>query len=221
MNTIHDLGGMHGFGPIAPEANEPVFHADWERRVFAIATALPFAVPFNDDNLRPAIESIPPARYLSLSYYDLWLEAVTRILLERRVVSTEELADSRPRPLPKDVAVLPAVTPAAALAALGAGFPARRAAGKPARFETGDRVRARNLNPATHTRLPRYARGRLGLVVADHGVMSFNDSNGRGDGEEPQHVYSVGFTLRELWGPAASPRDRLYLDLWDDHLDPA
>ncbi|MGH6718324.1 MAG: nitrile hydratase subunit beta, partial [Alphaproteobacteria bacterium] len=220
-NTIHDLGGMHGFGPIVPEADEPVFHADWEKRVFAIATAVPFAVPYNDDNLRPAIESIPPVRYLTATYYELWLEAVTKLLLARRVVSAEELADGKPRPLPKDVEVLPAVTPRDALAQLAAGFPARRGEGKPARFRVGDGVRARNLNPATHTRLPRYARGRLGVVVADHGIMSFNDANGRGDGEQPQHVYAVGFTLCELWGPRASPRDRLYLDLWDDHLDPA
>ncbi|MEX2647421.1 MAG: nitrile hydratase subunit beta [Alphaproteobacteria bacterium] len=221
MNTIHDMGGMHGFGPVEREANEPVFHADWERRVFALTTAVSFAVPFTDDNLRSAIESIPPARYLASTYYELWLEALTKILIGRRVVSERELASGRAEPLSKDIEVLGPVTPADALAALDAGFPARRASGKPARFRLGDAVRARNLNPATHTRLPRYARGRLGHIVADHGVMSFNDANGRGDGEQPQHVYAVRFTMRELWGPEASARDHLTLDLWDDHLDPA
>ena len=221
MNTIHDMGGMHGFGPIEREAREPVFHADWERRVFAIATALPFAVPYNDDNLRPAIESIPPARYLGSTYYELWLEAVVKLLRERRVLGAEELADGKPRPLPTGVEVLPAAEPADALAGIDQGFAARRSEGKAARFRVGDRARARNLNPPTHTRLPRYARGKLGVIVADHGIMSFNDANGRGDGEQPQHVYSVGFAMRELWGPEASVRDRVFLDLWDDHLDPA
>lgn len=221
MNTIHDMGGMHGFGAIERETDEPPFHADWERRVFAMATALPFAVPFNDDNLRPAIESLPPVEYLSGTYYELWLAAVTRILIERRVLAAAEIETGAARPLAAGVAVLPAVKPADALAALAEGFSARRDRGKPARFKVGDRVRARDLHPTTHTRLPRYARGRVGVIVADHGVMSFNDSNGRGDGEQPQHVYSVAFAMRELWGPGASERDRLHLDLWDDHLDPA
>jgi len=221
MNTIHDMGGMHGFGAVVREANESPFHADWERRVFALATAIPFAVPFNDDSLRPAIESIPPERYLASTYYELWLEAMTKILVGRGLLSRDEIASGKARPLPKGVEVFPAVKAADALAALADGFSARREAGKPRRFKVGDLVRTRNDHPATHTRLPRYARDKIGTITRDHGIMTFSDAHGRGDGEQPQHVYAVAFPMDELWGPAARGGDKLYLDLWDDHLHPA
>jgi nitrile hydratase len=178
-------------------------------------------VPFNDDSLRPAIESILPARYLTSTYYELWLEAMTKILVGRGVLSEGEIASGKARPLPKGADVHPAVKAEDALAALADGFPARREVGKPARFTMGDRVRTRNHHPVTHTRLPRYARGKFGTITRDHGIMSFNDANGRGDGEQPQHVYAVAFAMDELWGPAARASDTLYLDLWDDHLDSA
>lgn len=221
MNTIHDMGGIDGFGAVEREANEPPFHADWERRVFAMVTAVPFAVPFNDDNLRPTIESIPPERYLASTYYELWFEAMTKLLKARGALTDAEIASGKAAPIGAGVEVFPAVKAADALAALAGGFPARRDAGKPGRFKVGDRVRTRNEHPTTHTRLPRYARGKLGTVTRDHGVMSFNDANGRGDGEQPQHVYAVAFAMDELWGSRGRSGDRLYLDLWDDHLDPA
>ena len=89
------------------------------------------------------------------------------------------------------------------------------------RFSTGDRVIARNINPVEHTRLPRYARGKIGVIQHDRGVFVFPDTNALGQGVKPQHVYSICFTAQELWGPDASDRDTLYLDLWDDYLDPA
>ena len=89
------------------------------------------------------------------------------------------------------------------------------------KFKPGDRVRTRNIHPLGHTRLPRYARARVGVVDRDHGVFVFADASGSGLGKQPQHVYSVRFTARELWGPTASPRDTVYIDLWDEHLDPA
>ncbi len=101
------------------------------------------------------------------------------------------------------------------------GGPARLADDVPPRFKAGDRVVARNLNPTGHTRLPRYARGKRGIVDRDHGVFVFPDAHAMGQGKKPQHCYSVRFTTRELWGPQASPRDVVYIDLWDDHLDPA
>jgi nitrile hydratase len=101
------------------------------------------------------------------------------------------------------------------------GNPFRMDVDLPARFKLGDRVRARNIHPLGHTRLPRYARGRVGVVDRDHGVFVFADASGNGLGKIPQHVYAVRFTARELWGPEASPRDTIYIDLWDAHLDPA
>jgi nitrile hydratase len=221
MNTIHDMGGMHGFGRIVREAGEPVFHERWEARVFALAAAVPAVLPYNDDAFRPKIESLPPGEYLSSSYYELWYKALARIVLGSGAVSARELETGRAEPIPSGVTVLPVPKPAALLAAMEAGYSSRRATGKAPRFKVGDAVMTRNINPPTHTRLPRYARAKRGRVVADHGIMCFNDANGRGDGEQPQHVYTVLFTLRELWGPEASARDTLTLDLWDDHLEPA
>ncbi len=221
MNGIHDMGGMMGFGPIVREANEPVFHAEWERRVFALTTAVGFAVPFNDDHLRRETERIPPAEYLGSTYYELWYRALVSLLEERRAITRAELAGGASQALPDGVRAGPALAAGDVGAAIAAGASARRDAAAVPRFKVGEAVRARNRNPATHTRLPRYARGRPGVIDRDHGVFSFNDSNSRGEGEQPQHVYSVRFALRDLWGPRAPAGDRLYLDLWDDHLDPA
>jgi len=221
MNTIHDMGGMHGFGRIEVEPDEPAFHAEWERRVFALVTAVPFAVPFGDDSLRPAIESTPPAEYLASSYYELWLRGVTKLLLEAGAVTPGELATGKAASRPGAATFGRAATRDEIAKAIMTGFSPRRAEGKPPRFKAGDRVRTRNLHPTTHTRLPRYARDKVGTVTQDRGIFSFNDTNGSGQGEQPQHVYAVGFALTELWGPGHPPGDMLYLDLWDDHLDPA
>ena len=98
---------------------------------------------------------------------------------------------------------------------------ARRDDGKPARFRPGDAVVARNINPGGHTRLPRYARGKRGVVDRDHGVFVFADSNAHGEGEKPQHVYSVRFSNRELWGPEGGEKDSCIVDVFDDYMDPA
>lgn len=211
MNSIHDLGGMDGFGPVQREAAEPVFHADWERRMLALALAVPFAVPFGDDHLRREIERIEPARYLRMPYYEKWLIAIGALLRERGIL------DGRPT-----VACAPAVAADKVFEAIAGGFPTRRAETIRPRFVLGDRVRARNLHPAGHTRLPRYARGRVGEIVADRGVFGFPDSNAEDRGPKPQHCYGVRFSMTELWGEgAAGARDRLYLDLWEDYLEPA
>jgi len=89
------------------------------------------------------------------------------------------------------------------------------------KFRVGQRVRTLNINPPGHTRLPRYARDKRGVIERDHGVYNFPDASAHGLGEKRQHVYSVRFAARELWGDAASPRDSVYLDLWDDYLERA
>ena len=205
MNGIHDMGGMDGFGPVAPEPDEPVFHAEWERRVFALVSAVPFVVPFDDDLFRQAIERTAPATYLRSSYYELWLGALETMLKERRRSSDAALAAA-------DVS-----------AAIAAGASSRMPAeGITARFAVGDVVITRNINPTGHTRLPRYARGKRGIVQAPHGVFRYPDSNARGDGPDPQHLYTVAFTATELWGAEGQAgRDQVYLDLWDSYLDPA
>jgi nitrile hydratase len=217
MNGIHDLGGMTCFGPVIAEAGEPVFHSDWERRVFAINVAAGGALG-SIDYRRHGIERIAPVEYLRSSYYEKWLARVELLAVETGLVSAEELATGHsaapsagPAPGPEEVD-----------AVIRRGRPATRESDRPLpRFVVGERVRARNLNPAGHTRLPRYVRGRVGYVHAIHGTHVFPDTNAHSLGENPQPLYSVAFSATELWGPAANGRDRLYIDLWEDYLEPA
>jgi nitrile hydratase subunit beta len=213
MNGVHDMGGMDGFGPVVPEQNEPVFHADWERRMYAIALPAMGAAKTNIDEYRHAIERIPPAQYLASSYYERWIAAIETILVERGIVTREEL-------LAKED---PSVDPNLIANAVPARGPAPikdKSAKRPrARFAKGDRVRARNINPTGHTRLPRYVRGKAGVVARDWGVFVFADTNAHRAGEKRQHCYSVAFDARALWGNSAN-RDRLFIDLWEDYLEP-
>jgi len=213
MNGVHDMGGMDGFGPVVPEQNEPVFHADWERRMYALAGSVMGAAQVNIDEFRHAIERIPPARYLASSYYERWLAAAETILVERGVVTREELLAKQ------DASIDPALI-ASAVATHGPTPVKNKAKPQRARFAKGARVRARNLNPVGHTRLPRYVRGKAGVVARDWGVFVFPDTNAHHAGTKPQHCYSVSFDARELWGKSASSRERVYIDLWEDYLEP-
>jgi len=210
MNGVHDMGGMDGFGPVQPEANEPVFHAAWERRMFALALTVPFAVRYSDDHFRREIERLPPADYLRIGYYEKWLHAMRSLLAERGV-------------LPGGTAARAAVgRPLAAASVekvIAAGATTRQPdAGLMARFRAGDGVMARNVHPAGHTRLPRYVRGKPGVVVADRGVFSFPDSNAADQGLQPQHVYTVAFDARTLWGDDTTAAS-VCVDLWEDYLE--
>lgn len=219
MNSVHDLGGMHGFGPVVREENEPVFHSDWEKRVFAINLALAARVR-NIDEFRHAIERMPPARYLAATYYEKWLYAIETLLLEKGIATSEELtsghaaapAPSRATgPLESDGGGVATFDPGAVKLRFDKRF-------RP-RFKAGDRVVTRNLNPVHHTRLPRYARAKRGVVRYDQGVFVFPDTHAHGLGAKPQHVYTVAFEARELWGPDANPRAPVYLDCWEDYLE--
>jgi nitrile hydratase beta subunit len=215
VNGVHDMGGMHGLGPVAPEPDEPVFHAEWERRVHALVIASP--TRGNIDAGRHRRELIPGPDYLRMTYYEKWFAALTEMLLRGGVITAEELASgardpaaakATPRLAPQDVA------PALARA----GSYRRDTTSAPA-FRAGDKVRARNLNPAGHTRLPRYVRGRMGVVERCHGAHVFPDSHAHGGGEDPRPLYTVRFTARELWGPDAAERDSVSLDLWEPYLE--
>jgi nitrile hydratase len=218
MNGVHDLGGMHGFGPVEVERDEPVFHAEWEEKAFALTLAAGFLGKWNLDMSRSAREQMPAAEYLSTTYYEHWLFGLRKLLVDQGLVTARELATSRPESRAQEARVLRA---ADVSTALRNRLAARVDEDVPPKFRPGDRVVARNLNPVGHTRLPRYARGRTGTIDRDHGVFTFADTNASGLGKKPQHVYSVRFGARELWGPAASIQDSVYLDLWDDHLDAA
>jgi nitrile hydratase len=219
MNGVHDMGGMHGLGPIAPDPDEPLFHAPWEARALALTLAMGAWGRWNLDASRFQREQIPGADYLRMSYYEKWIAGLTELIAAAGLVTREELASGRPAP-----GSAPASPPLRAehvAAALARGAPVSRDAPAPTRFRPGDPARARNLNPAGHTRLPRYVRGRLGRIERDHGVHVFPDSNAAGFGEAPQRLYQVRFEARELWGPDAGAREAVYLDLWDGYLDPA
>ena len=219
MNSVHDMGGMHGMGPIEYERNEPVFHAPWEARTFGLLGAMNCWGKWTLDALRHQIEKIPAADYLRMRYYEKWIAAMVELAVSSGLATRAEMESGIPAPgSPK---LTPPLTAAMVSGMVSQGAPSTRNVPIAPRFKTGERVRARNINPVGHTRLPRYARGKVGAIQRDHGVHLFPDTNVHSLGEKPQHVYSVRFTARELWGDAASPRDAVYVDLWDDYLEPA
>ena len=223
MNDAHDLGGMPGFGPIDIEPDEPAFHHDWERRVFAITLAAGYLGWWNIDQSRAMRERVPRAEYLETSYYGVWLFGLQRLLDARGLVTREEVAARRGDPSASGAQVDATRVLAAGDVerVLATRHASRLDADVPARFAVGGRVTTRSANPTGHTRLPRYARGRRGVVTADHGVWIFADAAGRDLGFVPQHVYTVRFEATELWGDEAKRRDAVYIDLWDDHLETA
>jgi nitrile hydratase beta subunit len=218
MNGIHDMGGMQDMGPIEYAKTEPVFHAAWEARVYAMSSAVGQTGKLRL-GLRPAIESIPPAEYLRMSYYEKWFTALTKRLVASELVTPAEIETGRPESGSGKLAL--AVSPADAVARLFRIPAARLNVEVAARFEPGQKVRTRNINPVTHTRLPRYARDKVGTVEHDHGVFVFADTSVYSKGDKPQHLYSVRFSARELWGEQAAPHDAVHLDLYDDYLERA
>jgi len=218
MNGAHDMGGVMGFGPVIPENNEPVFHFEWQGRVRAMTIAMGAPMGANIDQGRFARENVPPLEYLSRSYYELWFAGLTRMLLDRVLVTPEELAAGRSMNAIKPV---PRILNAGDVASLlSKGRPYERTIATPSRYKADDRVRARNIHPAGHTRLPRYVRGRVGTVTRVHGAHVFPDSNAAALGEAPQWLYNVRFTAAELWGEAADPTVSVSVDAWESYLEP-
>ena len=218
MNGVHDMGGMQDMGHIREEQNEPVFHHPWEGRVFAITRSMSAWRKWNLDALRHQRELIPPGDYLRMSYYEIWLAGLLALSVKTGLVTRAEIGSGKPAPgSPKQS---PALAADKVPALVAHGTPASRDVQVAARFQAGQRVRARNINPVGHTRLPRYARGKLGTVEQDHGVFVFPDTDAHFLGEKPQHVYSVRFLARELWGEQAKPKDTVYIAMWDDYLEP-
>jgi nitrile hydratase subunit beta len=219
MNGVHDMGGMHGFGAIEPERDEPIFHEPWEARMFGIVRSMTYPPGSNIDRWRFERESMPPVEYLTQSYYEHWYSTATSLLLKAGFVAKSELISGNAEAgASRRTDAMPASAVAAAARAQGKSA---RAVSTPPRFAKGQLVLTRNLNPEGHTRLPRYARGKQGRVHLQHGGHVFPDSNARGEGEEPQHLYSVAFSARELWGADGSANDQVFLDLWESYLEPA
>jgi nitrile hydratase beta subunit len=219
MNGVHDMGGMQGMGPIQYEKNEPVFHAAWEGRVYALNRALRAWRKWSLDTDRHGIELLPQADYLRMSYYERWAVRMFEQVVKFGLVTKEEMeSGSAASGSPK---ATPALTAAMSSRFLTRGIPSSQDPKIRPLFKVGQHVRGRNMHPVGHTRLPRYARGKSGTIVRDHGVYVFPDTNAHFLGEKRQHVYSVRFAARELWGQTASPRDFVHIDMWDDYLEPA
>jgi nitrile hydratase beta subunit len=217
MNGIHDMGGMQDMGPVRAEKNEPVFHAPWEGRMFALDLAVDGDWPAGSGRYQR--ELIPPAEYLRISYYEKWYASLTELLVNYGFLTREELDSGKSAgPAKKTGHVM---TGAEVAGVVAAGWPSTVDVKVDPRFHAGQRVRGRNINPPSHTRLPRYARGKIGTIAQDHGVFVFPDASAQGLGKKPQHVYSVRFGARELWGNQARARDCVYVAMWDDYLDPA
>ncbi|EUB96202.1 nitrile hydratase beta subunit [Rhizobium sp. CF080] len=217
MNGPHDLGGQMGFGPVAPEKDEPYFHAEWEKRALGLTLSSGAFGAWTIDESRHARENIPPAEYLGASYYEIWTRAL-EVLLERHGFATKAEVDAGHKQMepatPKRILKADMVA-----GVLAKGGPCDRPVESEPRFQPGDRVRTRNFNPETHTRLPRYARAKTGVVEAVQGSFVFPDDNAHGKGENPQWVYTVVFDGREIWGEGADPTLTVSIDAWEIYLE--
>ena len=218
MDGIHDMGCMDGFGKVVPEPNEPPFHAPWEGRVLAMQRALGYAGTWQIDISRAAQERLPPQVYLKVSYYQRWELAMESNLIERGFAGADEIAAGHAlregKPLKRKL------TASVVREGMTRGSFFRQALA-PARFKPGDRVRTRNIHPLTHTRLPRYARGRVGVIERAHGCHAFPDAVATDKGDNPQWLYTVVFDGRELWGPEADAGVKVSIDAFEPYLDPA
>ncbi|OBI17700.1 nitrile hydratase subunit beta [Mycobacterium sp. E2327] len=227
MNGQHDLGGIQSFGPPRREHNEPAFHNPWEGRVEAMTMILLMRGLFGGGGaLRHAMESLPPLRYLVDSYYERHLDGLESLLVDRMLLSAEEIrvraarlaADASAPPQREHIPVADVLE----ATMTGGGAPTnRRDIDRTPRFALGDAVIAINMHPRGHTRLPRYVRGRPGTIVRVHPAAVFPDTDARGQGEHPQHVYTVRFDSHDLWGATAEQNEEIYVGLWEAYLEAA
>jgi nitrile hydratase subunit beta len=228
VNSAHDVGGMHGFGPVVREDDEPVFHADWEKGAVAMnLLSAAQGLTGSLDSNRHAIERMGNVNYLSTSYYEHWIAGTETRLIENGIITEDELQArfEAVRKEPERFVMPPAGAPdelselAAAMVKFGAST-LREIDDEP-RFAVGDEVVTTRRSPTGHTRLPRYARGRRGQIVLHHGAHVFPDTNAHDLGECPEHLYTVRFGASELWGDAAEGPDAVHIDLWESYLSPA
>jgi len=216
MDGVHDMGGMDGFGKVEPEANEPVFHHRWEGRVLAVSRAISLFRTWTIDTSRYVVEMLSPTVYLTASYYERWFLRDVRLLTERGLIDADEAEAGRALRPGKNLNcrfTLADVDTVTRRGSYGRPAPA------PARFKIGDRVRAKNIHPTTHTRLPRYARGHVGVVERLHGAHVFPDSVTTGKGEDPQWLYTVRFDAQELWGADADPKLKVSIEAFEPYLE--
>lgn len=215
MNGPHDMGGFTGFGPVRHEENEPVWHYDWEPRAFALVLAMGMTGSWNIDIARHARERQPALTYWRSSYYEMRHYALILQLVELGLVTAMEEEQGKSLGEAKPVKHVPKAAEIPGILAAGSAY--LRPSNREALFVPGNKVRARNINPEGHTRLPRYARGKPGEIVAIHGTHVFPDSNAHGKGEDPHWLYTVRFTAKDLWGK--DTKDSVCIDLWEPYLE--
>lgn len=216
MNGVHDMGGMHGFGTVEPEPNEPPFHEAWEGRVLALSRAVMFARAWNIDMFRDSQERLPASVYLSVSYYHRWLLAITQSAVEKEFVTQDELDAGHTlrttKPMQRTLTQKDLNT-------VVLRPPFGREPTREARFKMGDKVRTRNIHPVGHTRLPRYARNKTGRIESIQGFHVYPDSVVAGKGDDPQWLYTVVFEARELWGEQADPSLSVSIEAFEPYLE--
>jgi nitrile hydratase subunit beta len=202
MDGVHDLGGKEGHGPVEAEADEPVFHHDWERRAWGVTMGT-FALGINNGGqFRHSIERMDPVHYLTSRYYEHWITGVTTRLLETGTVARDEL-EARAGgavPVSRPVAAEPDEQPPAPATA----------------FAVGDRVRVRQWHPRGHTRCPQYVRGKPGTVVRVDRAASLPDLEAHTDDRRSEPICCVRFEAGDLWG---RPGDAVHVDLWSSYLE--
>lgn len=226
MNGAHDVGGMDGLGAVEPDSDEAPFHSGWEGRVFGMMVSTVGRGLWSAHEFRHANERMHPAHYLFSPYFERWLYSLERNLEEHGHATRDEIASrvARLRDLPSEVAPSrwddPGFVDQLLERVKVAGVPTHVELGEPPRYSPGDVVRARNIHPEGHTRLPRYARGRKGVVQSMIGAFPLPDAHAHGD-YRAEYCYVIEFDGQELWGVEdAEPNTRVHLDLWEGHLEP-
>lgn len=220
MTYIADLGGMRGLGPVQASPAEPVFHENWERQICSTNMAVWFAGAWCADENRHSMEKMSPEHYLHTSYYEHWLHFMENLLVDKGIVTWEEVHTGKSSSISPACAALVKIAPAACWPAFLEGGSTWLPATSDPAFAVGDIVRCKVINPSGHTRLPKYARGRQGVVVAYRGSFDLSDTRAQGLTGNSQHQYGVRFTARELWGEDGVQSDAVYLDLFESYLEP-
>lgn len=209
MDGIHDLGGMSGFGAVEVERDEPVFHERWESRAFGLnVLGLQVLRTYNVHEYRHAVERMSPPHYLAASYYERWFTGVATLFVEKGIVTHEELE-----------------------ARAGGSFPLSRPPAtvgpddvpvrEHARFAPGDAVVVRDIHPRGHTRVPRYVRGKRGVVIWVAARFLFPDLAGHAMHAHREHTYQVEFRAGDLWTDAEASADSVIVELWESYLEVA
>ena len=220
MNSIHDLGGMHGMGPIAIDKDEPIFAGEWERLTFGTHILTLMTGLYTADETRHSMERLPPVHWLASSYYEHWLDGTEMLLLEKGIATKQELATGKAtEPLPEWVAKLDAIPVEAIEEIVTTNHPVMGEPEGDPKYSAGDKIKARNINPRTHTRLPRYVRGKVGTIIAYRGPCFFADARTVENPDVTSHTYTVRFEGDALWGPDAGVKDAVYIDLYEAYLE--